>query len=213
MGDDLDELFVGLDGQLIDYAWESRYPDVAMLWFTKRTHGIKKSSRVTLLQDLPVDEGKRARFAGDELYVIDNDAKTSVVHLGPYRVLDELDKALENVKGGKATDIATAAFLENHEEISPCFPSEFTKQRLQFKAARISEERINEYGRVIARDTVEMVRAAEDNFYPMEPSFRFPDEKCPLCAFRGLCLDDPALRDKLLIRDGEEWLEGKDTDA
>jgi len=89
-------------------------------------------------------------------------------------------------------------------------PSDVTKQRIQFAAARLTEADMDEVGRSVAQTTVEMARAHEQDFYEKQPGVRFPNEKCGFCSMRFHCLHDAEGRDKNLTRRGEEWLDGID---
>ena len=75
-----------------------------------------------------------------------------------------------------------------------------TKQRVQFKHVIISEESREDIGKSIKRDIVNIARATETEFFPMQSGVRFPNEKCPNCAMRGICSNNPDLRDALVTR-------------
>lgn len=200
---DLAEMYVSLDPQLIEYAWEDGTTrDVAFLWFVKKSHGMKCGSRVTLL----TTAGRYV--AGSELFVLDKDADHVWVATGD--IQKAYDQATNGPDGytlkGKAAEVAAKKFLDNGQAVR--IPSRIlTKQRLQFAAAHLPEETVEEMGRLVGLTTVEMVVAHEEQFYPMEPGVRFPDEKCPHCDMRFICGRDSEGRDKFLTRIGEEWLD------
>jgi hypothetical protein len=66
--------------------------------------------------------------------------------------------------------------------------------------ARITPESAEDIGRSIKRDVINIASANEKDFWPMQSGVRFPHEKCPMCSMRGICSDNPELRDTLLVR-------------
>lgn len=206
-GVDLDGSLVVLDPQLTEYAWQSRIPDVAFLWFVKHSHTVKKGSRVTLLEKC--GEHK----PGFELIVLwqekeSTDKKTGVVaaaatYMGNYELLQAYEKATEGLSGNALKD-AKKIFARTQPVLTN---ARVTKQRLQFAAARMTEEDINNSGRDVAQTTAEMIRAHKEGYYPKLAGIRFPNQKCNFCAMRWICLNLPEERDKHLTRRGEEWLE------
>lgn len=225
-GVEFPEEIIALDPQLAEYAWQARIPDVAFLNFIKNSHSIERKSRVTLMErvgGIP---------AGTELYVLGTDRpeqpkvprrkkgepkpppppkvskEITTLFLGDAWALGEYQKAMQpfhpssNDYKNAAKSFFTARFVVS------CAPSVVTKQRIQFAAARIDEETINETGRAVGQDTVEMVRAHNEGFYPRTGGIRFPNQKCQFCEMRGICGNNPELRDSLLTRAGEEWFSG-----
>ena len=192
----LDAKLIALDPQLAEYAWMARIPDVAFLWFVKKSHGVKKGSKVTLLTNVGIGS------AGDEVYVLFEDDKGIYVD-----TRDNFELFEQSVKGlrGKALDAKKDEFRDLCVQ-----PSMFTKQELIFAAARMTEEQMNEIGRDVAQTTVEMVRANDEQYYPKLAGIRFPNAKCQYCAMRWICLGDSEGRDKNLSKRGEEWLDGDD---
>ena len=219
-GKDFPTDLVALDPQLAEYAWQTRIPDVAFLWFVKAGHGFKKGSRITLLQ------ANQALWAGWEGLVIDitepfgpatEDGKFTAqeedkpvgLYIGDYAALTKYEAAIKGLRG-KARDAAEKKALDEglgDGTIIAANDTHVTKQRLQFAAARLSEQEMDDVGRSVAQSTVEMVRAHEENFYPKMPGVRFPNERCGFCSMRWLCLHRPEERDKNLTRRGEEWLD------
>jgi hypothetical protein len=208
----LDTDLVALDPQLAEYAWQSRIPDVAFLWFVKHGHELESGSHVTLLASVG------AWPAGTELIVlaiIKNDENViERIYLGDEEAVYELKAALKPFKPrSKVYDAAKESFLREHVAsgfVSCVTPPSITKQRLQFSAARISDSDIDETGRAVGMDTMEMLRSHEDNFYPKTGGVRFPNQKCKFCQMRGICLNRSELRDSMLVRTGDEWLEGEE---
>ena len=209
---------VALDPQLAEYAWQTRIPDVAFLWFVKCGHGFKKGSRISLLKEVG------AMWAGWEGLVIaveDDEAKsTSVIQAGGPAALAAYDAALKDSDGktlrGKALEAAKKDAVDKglaDGSIISVSSQDVTKQRIQFAAARLTEQDMDEVGRSVAQTTVEMVRAHEQDFYEKQAGVRFPNEKCGFCSMRFHCLHDSDGRDKNLTRRGEEWLDGVDTES
>jgi hypothetical protein len=207
-GGDLDEYLVALDPQLAEYAWQMRVPDVAFLWFVKSSHGYKRGSRVSLLED----GGQWP--AGFELKVVAVDDADDTGHCDVYVGLSKMVEAYEKEISplrGKARAAAEADWLLTNTQLmqlSRVRDTAITKQRLQFAAARLTEKDMDECGRSVAQTTVEMVRAHEQQFYEKQGGIRFPNEKCNYCSMRWICLNNPDERDKSLTKRGEEWLDG-----
>lgn len=199
---------VALDPQLAEYAWQTRIPDVAFLWFVKKGHGQEKGSKITLLEDAG------AFWAGWEGFVVDVGDSDSDgrhwTHIGTWDTLQRYEEALKGLRG-KIRETTKQNFIDTGRadgSITSVSDEQVTKQRLQFAAARLTEQDMDEVGRSVAQTTVEMVRAHEADFYEKQPGVRFPNEKCNFCSMRWICLNRPDERDKNLTRKGEEWLDG-----
>lgn len=200
-GKDLYEDLVGLDPQLIEYAWQMRQLDVAFLWLVKRSHSLERKNRVTLLTT------QGAWTAGTELFVLGQDKEKGLVFLADKDGLRMYGEAMRGLHpSSKAYAQAALTFFQAKFVLS-CTPENITKQRLQFAAARLTKQDIDEAGRAVGRYTMEMVRAHSEQFYPRTGGIRWPNEKCVNCSMRGICADKPELRDRLLTRSGEEWME------
>lgn len=207
-GKDFPTELVALDPQLAEYAWQTRIPDVAFLWFVKVGHGLKRGSKVSLLK------AAGALWAGWEGFVIetgepDTDGRMWV-YVGSY---DTLQKFEETIKGtrGKIRDALLLKLLDEGKadgSIVATSDLSVTKQRIQFAAARLSDAEMNDVGKSVAQTTVEMVRAHEQDFYEKQPGVRFPNEKCGFCSMKWICLNKPKERDETLSKRGEEWLDG-----
>lgn len=78
---------------------------------------------------------------------------------------------------------------------------------IQFLAATISAEDIDETGLVIANEIAEIVRSEEQGFWPKEPGIRFPNNRCSFCEMRGNCLNDKELRDSLVQIENRDWID------
>lgn len=199
---------VALDPQLSEYAWQTRISDVAFLWFVKKGHGQEKGSKITLLEDAG------AFWSGWEGVVVDvGDADSDGrhwTHIGTWDTLQRYEEALKGLRG-KIRETTKQNFIDTARadgSITSVSDESVTKQRLQFAAARLTEQDMDEVGRSVAQTTVEMVRAHEADFYEKQPGVRFPNEKCNFCSMRWICLNRPDERDKNLTRKGEEWLDG-----
>lgn len=202
-GGDLDEYLVGLDPQLAEYAWQMRVPDVAFLWFAKSSHGYKRGSRVSILEDAG------QWYAGMELKVIAV-MDDGGVYVGLTKMVEAYEKEISPLRG-KARDAKETEWLFANletKELALVRPEQVTKQKLQFAAARLTQTDMDETGRSVAQTTVEMVRAHDQQFYEKQGGIRFPNEKCNYCAMRWICLNLPEERDKNLTKRGEEWLDG-----
>src|ERR1039458_5719270 len=208
-GKDFPTALVSLDPQLAEYAWQTRIPDVAFLWFIKSGHGFKRGSRIALLV------ARAPLWAGWEGFVLDvaeDDAGAQVLSIGSWDTLQKYEAAVKGIRG-KALDAAKKNSIDaGHADgsIITVSPADVTKQRIQFAAARLTEADMDEVGRSVAQTTVEMVRAHEQDFYEQNMSVRFPNERCNFCSMRHICLHDSDSRDKLLTKRGEEWLRSEE---
>lgn len=214
-GKDFPTELVALDPQLAEYAWQARIPDVAFLWFVKKSQELKVGSRIALLEF--VDE---KHWAGWEGFVLETvvmgpenekgDAPETGAWIASYDVLEVYEKSIKGLTGNKRI-AAKKALLDGGVESGNMVyvnTSCLTKQRIQFATARLTEQNMDDVGRTVAQTTVEMVRAHEQDFYEQLPGIRFPNEKCGFCSMKWICLNRPDERDKNLTRRGEEWLDG-----
>lgn len=135
------------------------------------------------------------------------------VYLGDRKAQDAYYVHVKGLSPNSALYKAAAKTFFQARFVVSCAPNQITKQRLQFVAARLDETFINETGRGVGQDTVEMIRAYKEGFYPRTGGIRFPNQKCNFCAMRGICGNNPDLRDKLLTRTGEEWFSGAESDS
>jgi hypothetical protein len=204
-GMELDTTFVRLDPQLAEYAWMSRIPDIAFLWFVKKGHELKKGSKVSALEA----ESGSGVVPGFEYVVLTVDKEKNLAYMGGYPALAAYEKELAGTRG-KARDEKESKWLAANiakGEVYAVSPRTLTRQRIQFAAARLTQADMDEIGRDVAQTTIEMVRANKENYYPKLAGIRFPNQKCQFCAMRHICLGDSDARDKNLTRKGDEWLE------
>ena len=210
-GKDFPTDLVALDPQLAEYAWQTRIPDVAFLWFVKSSHGLKRESRVSLLKDYSVGGDKF--WAGWEGVVVDvGDADADGrcwVYIGDHAASDEYYASIKDLRGKARTAAEKEGLdrLQAEGRVIAVSDLDVTKQKIQFAAARLTDDDMDEVGRSVAQTTVEMVRAHEQDFYEKSPGVRFPNEKCGFCSMRHICLHRSEERDKLLTKRGEEWLD------
>ena len=187
-GKDIPDLLV-LDPQLRSYSWVKEIPNVAFLWFRKMGRSISRGDSATIL------EPYAGLAPGTDVIVMATD------DFGLWVTADE--KAYEEMSAqfigeAKAVKLARQAFVEG--ESVHVVESVLTKQRVQFKMAVIPADSAEDIGRSIKRDVVNIAAANEKDFWPMQSGVRFPNEKCPNCAMRGICANNPELRDTLLVR-------------
>ncbi len=212
-GKDFPVDLVALDPQLAEYAWQTRIPDVAFLWFVKTGRSLKRGSRISLLK-------KAGEFwPGWEGLVIDTGEPDNEgrmwVYIGAPAALEEYEAIIKSLRGKvrEAAEKDTLDKLGAEGRIIAVSDLDVTRQKIQFAAARLTEADMDEVGRSVAQTTVEMVRAHEQDFYEKQPSVRFPSEKCGFCSMRWICLHRSEERDKLLTKRGEEWLDSIDSEA
>lgn len=217
-----------LDGQLRNYSWITGIPDVAFLWFGKSGLGLKSGLTVTLLEKagdfvpgaemyiadtvkcgIPAEAGKsyvtRGAFGTDSEFVSKSGKSITSLWLLPNRadVIQGLDDYCKGLKG-KAYDAKYSDFLKNAGvEVAP---SAVTRQRIEFFAGRVPQEMAAESGRVIAQQIAEIVDAAERNYFPKQSGIRFPNDRCSMCDYRGICIGDNGLRDALVFQPDEQFL-------
>lgn len=212
-GKDFPTDLVALDPQLGEYAWQTRIPDVAFLWFVKCGHGLKRGSKVSLLK------AAGALWAGWSGFIIETGEPDAAgrmwVYVGTYDTLEKFEAAIKGTRG-KARDALFAKLLDDGRadgSIVATSDLDVTKQKIQFAAARLLESDMDDIGRSVAQSTVEMVRAHEQDFYEKQPGVRFPNEKCGFCSMRWICLNKPKERDENLTKRGEEWLDGNQNEG
>ena len=187
-GKDVPEL-TALDPQLRSYSWVKNWPDVAFLWFRKMGRSVSRGDLVTVISnDLAIPAGQTAFvLAKDDfgLWLTQNE-----------KLFEEMDARF--IGESKAVKAARMAFVQG----AGVSMSEFavTKQRVQFKHVIISEESREDIGKSIKRDIVNIARATETEFFPMQSGVRWPNNKCETCAMRGICSNNPQLRDTLVER-------------
>jgi hypothetical protein len=187
-GKDIPDLLV-LDPQLRSYAWVKERSLVAFLWFRKCGREISRGDKVTLL------EPYAGIAAGTDAIVLATDEFGAYV-AADEKLYDEMSRQF--VGEAKAVKLARQAFVEGNAK--HVVESALTKQRIQFKMARITKESAQDIGRSIKRDVINIAAANEKDFWPMQSGVRFPSEKCPNCAMRGICSENPELRDALVTR-------------
>ena len=216
MGADLDEDLVALDPQLLEYAWEYGCPNIAFLWLVKKSHEIEKGSLLTLLTDLPdVPFGTEVYCLRYEKADPDEGRYYDIVVFGAQKVYDAYLVATKGLRG-RVLENAKDEFIALTEGVYSAAHRaadgtvNFTKQRLQFAAAQITQEFLDNVGRDVAKVTVEMVESFRTGYYPRAPGIRFPDQKCQYCSYKWLCLNRPKERDKFLGKRGQEWLDGEE---
>lgn len=193
-GKDVPELTV-LDPQLRSYAWVKGIYRVAFLWFRKMGRTISKGDTVTFLEPW-------AGFKpGADAMVLAQD------DFGVYVTTDEsILLGLDQFVGKKKeVEAARQKYIEDNSSHIP--ERVLTKQQVQFKEVVISQQSADDIGRSIKNDIVRIVTAKENDFYPMESGVRFPNEKCPHCAMRGICSGNDKLRDMILIRKQKDELD------
>ena len=200
-GKDVPEYTV-LDPQLRSYSWVKGWPDVAFLWFRKCGRQISSGDAVTLL------EARGGLSSGADAIVLAKDTFGLFLTQNE-RDYDEMGAMFKG--SSKAVEAAKQQYVKSHGILVP--ESALTKQRVQYKQAIITSESADDIGRAIKRDVLAIIQATDKNFFPMQSGVRFPNEKCPMCAMRGICAGNSELRDAILTRKQlDEFDFGKDTE-
>lgn len=187
-GKDIPELVI-LDPQLRSYAWVKNIPLVAFLWFRKMGREISKGDKATILDPYA------GLTAGTDVTVLRTDDFGVWVTTEP-KIEEEMNKLF--VGSSKAVVAAKQQYVETNGK--HVLANAITKQRVQFKMVTIPADSREDIGRSIKRDIVNIASANEKEFWPMQSGVRFPNEKCPNCAMRGICSGNSDMRDALLVR-------------
>jgi hypothetical protein len=204
--------FAVLDPQLRSYSWVKSesgglsegetphylkpWPNAGFLWFHKCGRNISKGDTVTFLEDYA------GYHPGDDVTVVSHD----VFGLWVTQSEDLIKEYDEKFVGeSKAVKSARGGWLDTNTKHVPerCI----TKQKIEFKHVVIPEESAMEIGRSIKRDMINIVKATETDFFPMQGGVRYPNDKCTNCPMRGICANRPELRDLLLVRKNLEELD------
>lgn len=220
---DLEAEFVALDPQLGRYSWHSGIRDVAFLTLVKaRPESFESGDSVRLLAPsgnwmagatglvfpLPAPKPKK----GEEV-VTDPNAPRLITLVSE----DDYVRFKIEVIGvrGKALEEKKLAFFA---EVGVTLPREHvTKTRIEFLPGQISEERIESLDQQVKMQAADIARSYEKNYWPLEASVRGMDKKCCRCEMRGLCLNKPALADKMLVQietnpAERDWLDELDSE-
>jgi len=187
-----------MDKQLRRYAWQSGILDVAFLWLHRsKPNSYEKGVEVTFLEP----SGKWTPL--QQAVVLEYDSETRQATVTPKINLVQITKELDEIKG-KGTKERRKALLDKwllDDVISVVPVSAVTKQKLTFTAVRMSQEAVLDEGRLVGKDIVEARQAQAEEFWPETGAgVRFPNQNCVWCEMRGICLDDPKLRDNLLVQ-------------
>ena len=215
---------VALDPQLKDYAWATGIRDVAFLWLIKGRPSYAKGDTVSLLEDAG------SYKAGQELAVAKFTSPKEAVEasegvkaspavawsmlVSTPEIVQKMDEEVKKISGKgtkERTEALYAAYAEDGR-LTSVGKDGISKTRLQFVRATIPEKDVPEAGQQIGHKMLEIKRAAETNFFPKTGGVRFPNQKCPMCRMRGLCLGRQDLVDQLLVKIGpkapeKDWLE------
>ncbi len=195
-GKDIPELLM-LDPQLRSYSWVKNIPLVAFLWFRKMGRTISRGDAATMLKTTS------GLDAGTPIIVMGKNALGEWMVTPDQKSMDEMDAQFKGES--KAVVLARSNFVEQHGKVVS--ENSFTKQRVQFRLARISAASAEDIGRSIKRDIINIAAANEKEFWPMQSGVRFPNEKCPNCAMRGICSGNNELRDALVTRKQTEEID------
>lgn len=204
---DLDAEFVALDPQLGRYSWHSGIRDVAFLTLVKaRPDSFESGDSVRILVStgnwtagatglvfpLPAPKPKK----GEEVTEPDPNAPRliTLVSEEDYARFKSDNKEIR----GKALEEAKLSFFAANGVT--LLREHVTKTRIEFLPGRISEETVASIKRRVEREVVEIERCGREDDFPMEPQVRGMDKKCLRCDYRGICLNKPALVEKMLVQ-------------
>ncbi|MDA4129164.1 MAG: hypothetical protein OK457_00180 [Thaumarchaeota archaeon] len=182
------------DKQLRRYSWQSGIRDVALLWFVKKGHTVKKGNSVTLLADV-------GNFkAGDEAVVAqmtpDKEKPSAYLVKNDYMV-EEMEKAQGKRENGDldTTKAAVERKMQWLTEYAPIISlNDITKQRLQFNTGFVTQESANDAGLIAGRQIVEIVNSWKNKQWPNTFGIRFPQDDRRDPYFRAFVLNDEAFK-------------------
>jgi hypothetical protein len=183
-----------LDDQLRDYAWATGIETVAFMVLVKNHSSIGVGDWVTVL---------RGDDAGKKYIVLDiNDERLLVF---PNKSLyDEYISRRESIKGKGAKEAKEVLLAEYFYKAKRFRREDVTKQRIQFLAAVISQEDMQEARNSAILEAVEIAGCSEKNYFPKKPGVRFPNNVCTTCECLGLCINDRELvKEKLIQINGD----------
>jgi hypothetical protein len=208
LGLNLDENMLSLDPQLRRYAWVTGIRDVAFLWLIKaRTDSFKKGDTVTLLEK-GLEWGP-----GSQMLIVKYDADTEVAYVSDEETVRKMDEELGAISGKGSTEAKTKVFSTyvSAEKIAVMRREQITKTKIQFIPAQIPEEDIPEIGDAVGHEVVSIMDADKNNRWIKDGGVRFPNNQCVWCSYRGICTNNAALRDELLVQIGpaakdDDWL-------
>jgi len=186
------EKMLALDSQLATYAWISRVPDVAFLYFIKAApRELKRGDTVRLWQE-PASDFTVGDYDDGGVWLV---SKEQAEALGE-RIHGLKNRALETQRREFCINVGQIAGRED-----------VTRQRIQFITTRLPDEVIEETGERIKRQIAGIVQAERENFWPRQGGIRFPNQKCTYCYLRGVCAGDVKLAAELTVARDEQWLE------
>lgn len=210
---DLAAEFVAMDPQLGRYSWHSGIRDVAFMTFVKaRPESFDTGDTASLLVavgnweagssgsvfPLPAPKKPKAKKGEEE------ETPTEPEPAGPRIITLVSEEAYARFKieakdiRGKALDERKLLFFAEHGVSVP--REDVTKQRIQFLQGHVTEEMVQTVESNVRREVAEIERCGRMNDFPMEPSVRFPAQKCTWCEQRGHCLGKPELVDQMLVQ-------------
>jgi hypothetical protein len=214
---------LALDPQLKDYAWATGIKEVAFLWLVKGRPSFKHGDTISLLEDAGNFKAGQelvvAKFTSPkDAVVVSEGVKASpavpwLLLAGTTEVVRKMDEELEKISGKGSKERTEALYAEYAADGRLVYASQdgVSKTRLQFLEATIPDKDIPEAGQFIGHRMLQIKSSVESNFFPKTGGLRFPNQKCPSCRMRGLCLGRQDLVDQLLVKIGpkvqeDDWL-------
>lgn len=202
-GVDLDDTpgIIALDQQLRSYAWITGLPDGGFIWFQKVNRSLERGSSVHLLNNF--EDYK----AGQSAVVVKYKEADEGVPEETWIVREQavIDNMLVQCGSGqkKAEKEARDAYIRTNG--TRVDKSILTKQRVKAVTAHFPLSDQQEVAKQIGQDVAQIVFSNDENFFPKQGGVRYPNDKCSNCAYRGICLDNSELRDKMVERHDETW--------
>ena len=192
------------DLQLRRYSWLSGIRDVAFLWFKKAGTNLSKGNEVTLLVDAGLHK------AGQTVVIATSETDDGIWVVGSEFLLVEMEKAQGRKADGK---LDTTKAAVQRKEIwltqNACkVPTDaITRCRLQFNAARITDDEANAAGRVAGRQIQGIVNAWKTDIWDNTFGVRFPNDGTHDPYFQAFVLNDEKYRELNFIKTDQQELD------
>lgn len=193
---------ISLDPQLRTYSMVENIPTVGFLWFGVKSRNLKKGDAVSFIG---AEDIHGTLKSGQTLFILSED-KGDIPMVPPSVYVVANEKTLEEfeaIKGAsKDAKAAREKFITDFAIATPI--STLTRQEIDVVIGTISEESREDMRKQIEQDVIRIHHASATDFFPMQSGIRFPNQKCTMCAMRGICTNNDKLRDELVVRVQEE---------
>ena len=192
------------DLQLRRYSWLSGIRDVAFLWFKKAGTNLSKDNEVTLLVDAGLHK------AGQTVIIATSETEDGIWVVSTEYLLTAMEEAQGRKADGKL-DTTKAAMQRKEMWLTQnaCkVPTDaVTRCRLQFNAARITDDEANAAGRIAGQQIQGIVNAWKTNIWDNTFGVRFPNDGTNDPYFQAFVLNDEKFRELNFVKSDEAALD------